>query len=62
MITFICFYDLAGTDPDYATRDLFEAIKKGSYPIWTVYIQVRFFDAPNSQLNIDGTSSKLYGV
>ncbi|KAI8063717.1 catalase [Gilbertella persicaria] len=31
---------LAGTDPDYATRDLFNAIERGEYPSWTVYIQV----------------------
>ncbi|WP_028633077.1 catalase [Pseudomonas parafulva] len=31
---------LAGTDPDYAQRDLFEAIDRGEYPRWTVCIQV----------------------
>ncbi|MFJ4155343.1 catalase [Pseudomonas sp. NPDC089752] len=31
---------LAGTDPDYAQRDLFEAIERGDYPRWTVCIQV----------------------
>jgi len=31
---------LAGTDPDYAQRDLFEAIERGEYPRWTVCIQV----------------------
>ncbi len=31
---------LAGTDPDYAQRDLFEAIERGDYPKWTAYIQV----------------------
>jgi len=31
---------LAGSDPDYATRDLFEAIEKGQFPTWTVKIQV----------------------
>lgn len=30
---------LAGTDPDFGTRDLFEAIERGDYPSWTVYIQ-----------------------
>jgi catalase len=32
--------ELAGSDPDYAQRDLFHAIEKGDFPKWTVYIQV----------------------
>ncbi|KAJ1769435.1 catalase A [Coemansia sp. RSA 1813] len=31
---------LEGTNPDYATQDLFEAIERGDHPSWTVYIQV----------------------
>lgn len=31
---------LAGTDPDYAQRDLFEAIERGDYPKWQVCIQL----------------------
>ncbi|MGE7990989.1 catalase [Pseudomonas sp. NPDC089554] len=31
---------LAGTDPDYAQRDLFEAIERGDHPRWTACIQV----------------------
>lgn len=31
---------LAGTDPDYAQRDLFDAVAKGNFPRWSVYIQV----------------------
>ena len=31
---------LSMTDPDHATRDLFNAIKRGEYPTWTVYVQV----------------------
>lgn len=31
---------LAGTDPDYATRDLFAAIERREYPSWTVCVQV----------------------
>jgi catalase len=31
---------LAGTDPDYAQRDLFNAIAKGDYPRWSVEIQL----------------------
>ncbi len=31
---------LAGTDPDYAQRDLFGAIERGEFPKWTVCVQV----------------------
>ncbi|WP_263146869.1 catalase [Pseudomonas sp. RIT-PI-AD] len=31
---------LAGSDPDYAQRDLFEAIERGDYPKWRVCVQV----------------------
>ncbi|PKL75814.1 MAG: catalase, partial [Candidatus Melainabacteria bacterium HGW-Melainabacteria-1] len=31
---------LAGTDPDHATRDLFESIGRGEYPAWKVYVQI----------------------
>ena len=31
---------LAGSDADYYRRDLFEAIAKGDYPVWDVYVQV----------------------
>lgn len=30
---------LASDNPDFATQDLFEAIQKGEYPSWTVYVQ-----------------------
>jgi catalase len=32
--------ELAGKDPDCNRRDLFEAIKKGEFPSWTVYVQI----------------------
>jgi len=35
---------LAGTDPDYATRDLYNAIALGLFPSWTFYIQVMTFE------------------
>eukprot|EP01097_Dermamoeba_algensis_P008352 TRINITY_DN553_c0_g1_i1.p1 TRINITY_DN553_c0_g1~~TRINITY_DN553_c0_g1_i1.p1 ORF type:complete len:500 (-),score=117.33 TRINITY_DN553_c0_g1_i1:134-1633(-) len=35
---------LAGEDPDYATRDLFDAIARGDYPSWTLKIQVMTFE------------------
>ncbi|KAL1904093.1 catalase A [Sporothrix stenoceras] len=31
---------LAGEDPDYLVDDLFQAIKKGNYPVWNVFVQV----------------------
>jgi catalase len=31
---------LAGTDPDYAQRDLFNAIARGDFPRWSVEMQV----------------------
>jgi len=31
---------LAGENPDYATDDLFNAIKKGEYPAWDVQVQI----------------------
>ena len=31
---------LAGSDPDYAQRDLFDAIASGDFPRWNVFIQV----------------------
>lgn len=30
---------LAGEDPDYHTHDMFDAINKGDFPTWTLYIQ-----------------------
>ncbi|KAJ2415591.1 catalase A [Coemansia sp. RSA 2530] len=32
--------ELSGTNPDYATQDLFEAIERGDFPSWTVSIQI----------------------
>ncbi|MDB4971772.1 MAG: katA [Myxococcaceae bacterium] len=32
--------ELAGSDPDHAQRDLFEAIERGDYPRWTMAVQV----------------------
>lgn len=31
---------LAGSNPDYATEDLFNAIAKKDFPIWDVYVQI----------------------
>jgi catalase len=44
--------ELAGTDPDYATRDLFEAIERGDFPKWRVCVQVMpEADADNYKVN-----------
>ncbi|EDW88563.1 catalase [Drosophila yakuba] len=32
--------ELMSHDPDYAIRDLYNSIKKGNYPSWSMYIQV----------------------
>jgi len=31
---------LKGMDPDHATRDLYDSIKKGDYPSWTLQVQI----------------------
>ncbi|XP_039254419.1 catalase-like [Styela clava] len=36
--------ELAGSDPDYANRDLFNAISEGNFPSWTFKIQVMTFE------------------
>jgi catalase len=36
---------LAGTDGDYHRRDLFDAIKRGEYPSWTLRMQIMPFEA-----------------
>ncbi|WP_421940718.1 catalase [Pedobacter sp.] len=36
--------EMKGQDPDHAQRDLFEAIEKGDFPKWTLYIQVMPFE------------------
>ncbi|HMP05252.1 MAG TPA: catalase [Lacipirellulaceae bacterium] len=35
---------IAGTDADYHRRDLFDAIKRGDYPSWTLHMQIMPFD------------------
>lgn len=36
--------ELSGSDPDYAIRDLYDAIESGDFPEWTCYIQVMTFE------------------
>lgn len=43
---------LQGDDPDYAIRDLYNAIAEGRFPSWTMYIQVMTFkEAENWKYN-----------
>jgi catalase len=35
--------ELTGVDPDYAIRDLYNAIEKGDFPSWSFFIQVMTF-------------------
>ena len=43
---------LAGTDPDYHTRDLYEAIERGEHPSWTLKVQIMpFEDAKTYRFN-----------
>ncbi|WP_277811454.1 catalase [Chromohalobacter canadensis] len=43
---------LAGEDSDYHTRDLYEAIQRGDYPGWTLYMQIMpFADADTYRIN-----------
>jgi catalase len=36
--------EVACADPDYSIRDLYNAIARGNYPSWTLYIQVMTFE------------------
>ncbi|MAA65453.1 MAG: catalase [Alteromonadaceae bacterium] len=43
---------LAGEDGDYHTRDLYEALKRGDHPSWTLYMQIMpFQDAETYRFN-----------
>src|SRR5260370_41076369 len=43
---------LAGTDPDYPARDLYEAIARGDHPSWTLTVQIMpFEDAATYRFN-----------
>ncbi len=44
---------LKGTDPDHATRDLFNAIKNGEFPSWTLQVQIMpVKDAANYRFDV----------
>ena len=43
---------IAGEDADYHRRDLYEAIERGEYPSWTLYVQIMpFEDAKTYRFN-----------
>ena len=43
---------IAGKDSDYHIRDLYEAIKNGNYPSWTLHMQIMpFEDAKSYRIN-----------
>jgi catalase len=43
---------LAGTDPDFHTKDLYEAIERGDHPSWTLKVQVMpYEDAKTYRFN-----------
>jgi catalase len=49
---------LAGADPEYAIRDLYNAIAEGNHPAWTVYVQIMTYEeAESSKFNPFGNSS-----
>ena len=56
--------ELGGSDPDYAMRDLYNAIANGNYPSWTLKIQVMTFEeAENFRWNpFDLTKVKSYSL
>ena len=55
-----------GADPDYAQRDLYNAIENGNFPSWSMYIQVMTYDeAEKWQFNpfdLTKVSARLYSA
>ncbi|SFD53562.1 catalase [Bacillus sp. OV194] len=39
---------IAGENPDYHTEDLFNAIEKGDFPAWTLYVQIMPLEDANT--------------
>ncbi|KAJ8733003.1 hypothetical protein PYW07_015602 [Mythimna separata] len=51
---------IAGTDPDYATRDLYRAIGNGDFPSWSVKVQVLSErDVKNAEFDVFDVTKKL---
>lgn len=40
--------ELAGTNPDYHTEDLFNAIEEGDFPSWTLFVQIMPLEDANT--------------
>jgi catalase len=44
---------LAGEEPDYHVKDLYNAIEQGNYPTWTLFVQViEPKDLPDAPIDI----------
>lgn len=55
--------ELDKSNPDSATEDLFNAIDKGEFPSWTVYLQVmKEADAANYKWNVFGMCLFVYSL
>ncbi|XP_022816549.1 catalase-like [Spodoptera litura] len=51
---------LAAVDPDYATRDLFNAISAGNFPSWTAYVQVlSLYDIQSADFDVFDVTKNL---
>lgn len=54
---------LSGVNPDYSTRDLYDAIARGDFPSWTLYVQLLTpEEAANSKINIFDDTKVWDGV
>ncbi|KAG2784919.1 Catalase [Phytophthora cactorum] len=51
---------LAGADPDYANRDLYEAIEGGEFPSWTLYIQTMTVEQAKKHKHIAFDVTKVW--
>lgn len=55
--------ELSGTDPDYALRDLYNAIANGNFPSWTMKIQVMTLkEANEAKVNPFDVTKVIPGV
>lgn len=56
---------MTGVDPDYATRDLFEAIENKNFPSWTLYMQIITTEDIHRHFNynpFDSSKVRLYSL
>lgn len=53
--------EIAGKDPDFSRRDLFESIENGEFPSWNLYIQVMpIEDGPKYKFDIFDVTKVWY--